>query len=630
MHNLGGLFAALGDYPKAIKYFEESLLLRKKSVGKYHPDYINGLSMLAFLYYQTKNYILSETFFIEALQSRQLFITKALTWQSEQELLSTSSFFIDGFSRILTTQYFNNRLFLPYISYNNSLFFKGFLLNTAAAIKNHALSDPRTCETWQRLATVQRQLSDEYTKPINDRDSSTIVQLELKANICEKKLAQSVDGFSNAFRIVTWNDVKQKLHAEEAAIEFVKFNKVFPLPTDSNFYAALILRSNWDQPRFVPLFEERELSQLLDCKGLDINECLSKTFATSKTSSLDNLIIQPLEPHLKGVKTLIFSPTGQLHMINLGAIRFGTDSIFSQKYHLIQLGSTRQLIDRDSIYADNTQSTAYLFGGVQYEMDSTAISNANAKLDTVVAFATRGSSELQFSVADTTMQSKGFNYLQGTAEEISNIQTIIQKQGILVKSFSGFEATEEAFKLIGLNSKPPRILHLATHGFFFPDPKNKNEGQSMRNDEPAFKMSDHPMIRSGLILAGGNQAWKTGNPLRPDMEDGILTAYEISQSNLRGTELVVLSACQTGLGDIQSNEGVYGLQRAFKIAGARYLIMSLWSVPDQATQEFMTLFYQKWLTENLALPEAFETTQSMMRNKYPNKPLNWAGWVLVE
>lgn len=102
-------------------------------------------------------------------------------------------------------------------------------------------------------------------------------------------------------------------------------------------------------------------------------------------------------------------------------------------------------------------------------------------------------------------------------------------------------------------------------------------------------------MRSGLILAGGNHAWKTGKPIRPDMEDGILTAYEICQLNLRNTELVVLSACETGLGDLQGNEGVYGLQRAFKIAGAKNLIMSLWQVPDQQTKELMTLFYKYWL-----------------------------------
>jgi CHAT domain-containing protein len=144
-----------------------------------------------------------------------------------------------------------------------------------------------------------------------------------------------------------------------------------------------------------------------------------------------------------------------------------------------------------------------------------------------------------------------------------------------------------------------------------------------------FKISEHPMIRSGLILAGAQQAWSTGKAPE-NREDGILTAYEISQMNLSNTELVVLSACETGLGDIEGNEGVYGLQRAFKIAGAKYLLMSLWKVNDQSTHELMTDFYQQWLEKGLSIPAAFRTAQSNMQKKYPDAPYHWAGFVLVE
>ena len=137
------------------------------------------------------------------------------------------------------------------------------------------------------------------------------------------------------------------------------------------------------------------------------------------------------------------------------------------------------------------------------------------------------------------------------------------------------------------------------------------------------------MIRSGLVLAGGNHAWKTGKPLRPGLEDGILTAYEISQMDLSNTELAVLSACETGLGDLVGNEGVYGLQRAFKIAGARYLIMSLWQVPDFQTQVFMSAFYKHWLDDQMPVPEAFRATQSELRDRY-GEAFKWAGFVLVE
>ncbi|MGB4820931.1 MAG: CHAT domain-containing protein, partial [Saprospiraceae bacterium] len=173
------------------------------------------------------------------------------------------------------------------------------------------------------------------------------------------------------------------------------------------------------------------------------------------------------------------------------------------------------------------------------------------------------------------------------------------------------------------------ILHVATHGYFFSDPKvqTKSNGLSGQN-ESVFKISDHPMLRSGLIMAGGNAAWQ-GKQTLEGREDGVLTAYEISQMNLSNTELVVLSACETGLGDIQGNEGVYGLQRAFKIAGAKYLIMSLWQVPDKQTSLLMTTFYKKWLEDKMSIPDAFHAAQKQLRDG-GLEPYYWAGFVLVE
>ena len=139
------------------------------------------------------------------------------------------------------------------------------------------------------------------------------------------------------------------------------------------------------------------------------------------------------------------------------------------------------------------------------------------------------------------------------------------------------------------------------------------------------------MIRSGLILAGANRVWKGGSPL-PGEEDGILTAYEIAQMDLSNTELVVLSACNTGMGDIKGHEGVYGLQRAFKLAGAKYLLMSLWSVPDRQTHEFMNLFYDCWLNGGTTIPAAYQFAQNEMRKRYtkPFDPSAWAGFILLE
>ena len=132
---------------------------------------------------------------------------------------------------------------------------------------------------------------------------------------------------------------------------------------------------------------------------------------------------------------------------------------------------------------------------------------------------------------------------------------------------------------------------------------------------------------AGIVLAGANLAWKQGITIE-GRQDGILTAEEISLQNLSGTKLVVLSACETGLGDIRGTEGVYGLQRAFKLAGAKYVLMSLWQVPDFQTQELMTAFYYNWLKEGMEIPAAFRAAQAELRKQYP-EPFLWAGFVLL-
>ncbi|MDZ4808081.1 MAG: CHAT domain-containing protein, partial [Bacteroidota bacterium] len=145
-------------------------------------------------------------------------------------------------------------------------------------------------------------------------------------------------------------------------------------------------------------------------------------------------------------------------------------------------------------------------------------------------------------------------------------------------------------------------------------------------NENSYTLADDPLLRSGLIFAGGNYAWSGKTPIE-GIEDGIATAYEISQLNLSNTELVVLSACETALGDVKGSEGVFGLQRAFKMAGVKKMIVSLWQVPDKETAELMISFYTYWMNGK-SINEAFTQAQADMRKKY--SPFYWAAFVLVE
>ncbi len=186
-------------------------------------------------------------------------------------------------------------------------------------------------------------------------------------------------------------------------------------------------------------------------------------------------------------------------------------------------------------------------------------------------------------------------------------------------------ATEASIKKLN-GKKEPYFAHCHTW-LFFPDPeikKQENPIQQFNDQEKrnVFKWSDEPLLRSGLIFAGANKAW--GNPdyvSNDSTEDGILTSYEISNLDLSNCQLVVLSACETGLGDIKGSEGVFGLQRAFKMAGVKNIIMSLWKVPDTQTSELMTLFYN-YCFAGKSVHDALQAAQTEMKKKYP--PYYWA------
>ena len=457
-----------------------------------------------------------------------------------------------------------------------------------------------------------------------------MAELEEKANTIEKELTRSVAGFGEALQQVNWQEVQSTLKPGDAAIEFVHYNYYNPDNTDSILYAALLLLPE-GKPQLISLFEEREINALLanhqERRADYVNNLYTlddrgSTVLKQASKSLYELIWKPIAPHLDGVNTIYFSPSGLLHRINLAAIPTGDEQALCDQYDLVQLNSTRQLVIPHQI-TTNT-SSALLMGGIEYDIDSLFIMpRPDDTLENKV-LATRG--EFEFESADSTLRGGTWNYLKYTEKEVNNIAKLLTSKNYQTNIQTGASATEEIFRENGHLKTSPQILHLATHGFFFPDPDNQQTPTA--GEEPGFKTSDHPMIRSGLILAGGNHVWQ-GNPPIQGREDGVLTAYEISQLDLSNTELVVLSACETGLGDINGNEGVYGLQRAFKIAGAKYLIMSLWQIPDRETKDFMVNFYSHYLEDNMTIPEAFRKTQKEMKDRFYN-PYQWAGFVLVE
>jgi CHAT domain-containing protein len=624
LNNLALLYLDMGSFEKVEPLYLQAKTIREKALGTAHPDYAESLNNLAIFYNATGNYEKAEPLYTEWTLTNQSILEKAVRHLSERELGNYLNKFSESQDQTLSFVPLSASQKVTAACFDNALFYKGFLLQTAGQIRRMSLSNPVADENFKLLKSYERRLAAQYAQPITERDSIAVAELETQANDLEKDLARTVAGFGHALQQVKWQEVQAALKPDEAAIEFVSYRFSQKKQTDSTMYAALVLLPGEDSPRFVSLFEEKQLAALLKTDDKPLPAFYNELYAADKKGNqLYDLIWKPIAAALPEGTTVYCSPSCLLHRLNLGAIPTPDGKTLAEKNRLTTLGSTRQLVV-PQISASNQNATAQLYGGIQYDATPVVAATSDTKYDDLAA--RRGS---DFAQNDSTLRGGDWNYLRWTEVEISTAASILEGKGIAPTLKKGAEATEESFKSIGASGSSPRVLHVATHGFFFPDPKESKPGEGQTVGEKTFKVSNNPMIRSGLVLAGGNQAWKTGKPLRPDLEDGILTAYEISQMNLSNTELVVLSACETGLGDLLGNEGVYGLQRAFKIAGARYLIMSLWQVPDFQTQVFMSAFYKHWLEREMAITQAFRTTQSELKAKYGDA-FKWAGFVLVE
>lgn len=629
LSNLGSFYTNRNMPLEARPYLSQAKEIWEKIFGKDHPDYVLALNNLICHYWLTnQNKELKESL-IESNRIEKKLVSRASRHLSEFELSSYIKAFSSSLDRVFS--YCDVSHSLQGECYNNVLFYKGYLLNAAAQLSRIAHLDSNLIETFNELKLCNQNLSRELTLPLENRSKDKIQSLEENINIIEKGLARKGRSLEETQKEIGFQDLIHSLKPNEAVIEFVHFNFIKAEFTDSIVYAALLIRKDLLEPVYIKLFEQKSLDSLLKFENSRRSEYVNTLYTltdrgikaqTNSRRNLADILWKPLEPYLVGINTVYYASTGLLHRINFDAIAINDQETIADSYHLIGLGSTRQLVQQIPFEIKNND--AVLFGGINFEEDTIGI-NKN-RMPTEI----NSDKKEHLLISNSDMKLTTWDFLPGTEREVNSLQKIMQSAGINVILKKGFEATEKSFKNIGTNNKSsPRILHIATHGYFFPDLKESRQA-SVTNPqkEIVFKTSDHPMLRSGLIMAGGNAAWQ-GKQTLEGREDGILTAYEISQMNLSNTELVVLSACETGLGDIQGNEGVYGLQRAFKIAGAKYLIMSLWQVPDKQTSLLMTTFYKKWLEDKMSIPDAFHAAQKQMRENGLD-PYNWAGFVLVE
>jgi len=399
---------------------------------------------------------------------------------------------------------------------------------------------------------------------------------------------------------LTWQDVQGNLQDEDIAIEFLSF----PMEnSDSVMYIALTLRKNDTLPQMVTMFEQNQLKA--DDKA-----------AFSADPAMTEVVWGPLHDALAGVKNIYFAPSGDLHRLGIEYLP-GMEA-----YNIYRLSSTRELVNRNHQHGNG----AALYGDIDYEATTQQLAQKattqSLKTDNENLYAYNSVSALR----GTDLLRAGGTPLHYTKQEVEDIHQVLPQSTVYLQ----LDATEESFK--ALNGHRTAIIHLATHGFYYtPDEAEQYDHLKFLRSDDQRAIEDKSLTRSGLLLAGANNAYK-GNEYPSGVEDGVLTAKEIAQVDLRGCDLAVLSACETALGDIGSGEGVFGLQRGFKKAGVQSLLMSLWKVDDEATQVLMTEFYRQ-LVSGKSKRAAFQSAQQHLRiidgGKW-NAPQYWAAFILLD
>ena len=631
-NSLAKLYTETDQYAKAAAFFQEAKDIREKTLGDHHKEYGASCRNLANVYWLIHQPAKAETQFRESFAVNAYNLNTVFKITNEKEKVAYIKN-VAGEANVVFSFYSSRKLSADH-PYTLSLFHRNLILSASQALQKQLFysTDTMLVGKYNEWTDLKKYLAVLYTKPVAERKEN-MAGLEDKAGELEKELTRLSAGFRKQQQQTGWKDIQNTLKATEAAVEFVEFRyNNGKHNTDSIYYIALVLRKDKPLPTLVHLFEKKQLDSLLANTGnKTTNDGAKNLYASrgiiiedrniaSTSRSVYAVVWKPMEKELRDIKTVYFAPAGLLHRIAFAALPLNKTEVLSDRYKLVQLASTATVTDLAPAFItkiDNVQ----LYGAINYDTDSLALKKSAA------SYASNIHHENMRSLPGDLLKTGSFNYLTGTEAEINIIGEAAKNTQPHVSVLSGHLATEESFK--ALNGKAsPAVIHIATHGFFFPDPKTVNTDNQSGTEAAGqvFRQSDNPLFRSGLLFAGANNAWN-GKPVE-GIEDGILTAYDVSNMYLPNTKLAVLSACETALGDIQGSEGVYGLQRAFKIAGVQNLVMSLWKVPDAETAEFMQLFYKNMFAKQ-SISDAFYHAQASMKNKYRAEPYKWAAWILV-
>ena len=480
--------------------------------------------------------------------------------------------------------------------YDNSLFIRGLAYDDMARMRQISQTDSTINNLFSEIRILK---SERFAGDHNVYES-----LEEKEKLLKEALMAKTSN-NNYSSIPTWRDVKQSLKQDECAIEFITYSGFDRTNSESRElkYAALILSPEIDYPIFVELCTFNQLHNVLFNALVEREIGINGLYVRGQEYILYKLIWEKIENYVKGSKTIFISPTLGIKNANLGYIPCPDGCYLNDKYDIRIVTSTAKICNQNrSHYSD-----AYVYGGIEYTKEkhnSNQMSYRGIVID---------------ELCDSTRN--GFGFLRASGYEADQIANALQAKNIDTNLIKGTNANEYSFR--EMDGHSPSIVHLSTHGFYLVGFDKYSE---YFNKLIPYSSQNNWMLLSGLLLADANSTLSRPNKQTP-LNDGVITAEEIAMLDLRNTNLVVLSACETAIGE-NLQEGFGGLVRAFKNAGVKSILASLWKVPDDATAKLMISFYKLFLS-GIEMHMALKMAQKEVSKLYPD-PYYWASFILLD
>jgi CHAT domain-containing protein len=582
--DLGNFYRYKGRYSEAEPLLLRAYEIRKETLGEKHPLTVQSAEDLAIYYWKNAQASKANELYHDVMANSLDFINRYFPPMSESEKTKYWDILSPRFERFynFVMEAIPQNPALAFDLFEYRLATKGLLLSSTKKVSQSILSsgNAELIANYQAWLDSKEQLTALYAYSKEDlkEQSINLDSLEQATNAMEKRLSQSSTEFARFFFATRtgFSDVQKQLKADEAVVEMIRLRNFDQVFTDQCKYVAMVITRDSKQPVLITLNEGNDLEG---------------KFARNYRLSIKNKIPdeqsyvhywQALEAALKGKKRIFLSPDGVYNQINIYTLKKpGADYLLNQ-VDVVLVSNPRELAN----YHNNNDGSA-------------------GKKATLLGFPDYG--------AGMIVQ------LPGTKVEVDAINKLLKSSGYQVSELLQRDATETNLK----SAHREAILHIATHGYFLKDVEKASWPIGVMADYA----KDNVLLRSGLMLTGASEADKL-SPGLDSSNNGIMTSYEAMNLDLKGTQLVVLSACETGLGEVKAGEGVYGLQRAFLVAGAQAIIMSLWKVDDEATQQLMNNFYNNWIHNN-DKQKAFKLAQQQLMTKY-KEPVYWGAFVMME